>query len=201
MAIQAFPYFRVQVFRSKARKSSEWCCDMQYRACCAEYCEGKPLMRTRRALCRKHCMGDRKRDGVWEGGLPGGTRTPDLLLRRQLLYPVELRVDGEAEIQKRPTSWAFLFSRNGRSGGIRTRDPLLPKQMRYQAALRSDKPTSIPCGAASSGLFASDRPCERKTTDWARAVRFGGTDIRPHPRWRARDAPERPSGASIARQL
>ena len=25
------------------------------------------------------------------GGLPGGTRTPDLLLRRQLLYPVELR--------------------------------------------------------------------------------------------------------------
>ena len=28
----------------------------------------------------KHCF-----------GLPGGTRTPDLLLRRQLLYPVELR--------------------------------------------------------------------------------------------------------------
>ena len=26
-------------------------------------------------------------------GLPGGTRTPDLLLRRQLLYPVELRSD------------------------------------------------------------------------------------------------------------
>ena len=26
-------------------------------------------------------------------GLPGGTRTPDLLLRRQLLYPVELRAD------------------------------------------------------------------------------------------------------------
>jgi hypothetical protein len=29
-------------------------------------------------------------------GLPGGTRTPDLLLRRQLLYPVELRVAGLA---------------------------------------------------------------------------------------------------------
>src|ERR1700761_2448203 len=29
--------------------------------------------------------------GMCEGGLPGGTRTPDLLLRRQLLYPVELR--------------------------------------------------------------------------------------------------------------
>lgn len=27
-------------------------------------------------------------------GLPGGTRTPDLLLRRQLLYPVELRAAG-----------------------------------------------------------------------------------------------------------
>ena len=29
--------------------------------------------------------------GSAEAGLPGGTRTPDLLLRRQLLYPVELR--------------------------------------------------------------------------------------------------------------
>jgi hypothetical protein len=27
------------------------------------------------------------------GGLPGGTRTPDLRLRRPLLYPVELRAD------------------------------------------------------------------------------------------------------------
>ena len=26
-------------------------------------------------------------------GLPGGTRTPDLRLRRPLLYPVELRAD------------------------------------------------------------------------------------------------------------
>ena len=26
-------------------------------------------------------------------GLPGGTRTPDLQLRRLLLYPVELRAD------------------------------------------------------------------------------------------------------------
>ena len=25
------------------------------------------------------------------GGVPGGTRTPDLLLRRQLLYPAELQ--------------------------------------------------------------------------------------------------------------
>jgi hypothetical protein len=31
--------------------------------------------------------------GSAEAGLPGGTRTPDLLLRRQLLYPVELRAD------------------------------------------------------------------------------------------------------------
>ena len=32
---------------------------------------------------------------VVDFGLPGGTRTPDLLLRRQLLYPVELRAARE----------------------------------------------------------------------------------------------------------
>ena len=59
-------------------------------------------------------------------GVPGGTRTPDLLLRRQLLYPVELRaLGGDA-------------GNNGRGGGIRTHDPLLPKQIRYQTALRPD---------------------------------------------------------------
>src|SRR5687768_5429047 len=59
-------------------------------------------------------------------GLPGGTRTPDLLLRRQLLYPVELRA-GE-----------YGKMKIGRSEGIRTPDPLVPNQMRYQAALRSE---------------------------------------------------------------
>ena len=64
-------------------------------------------------------------------GVPGGTRTPDLLLRRQLLYPVELRaLEGKA-------------GNNGRGGGIRTHDPLLPKQMRYQAALRPDTETIL----------------------------------------------------------
>ena len=63
--------------------------------------------------------------------MPGGTRTPDLLLRRQLLYPVELRaLEGETR-------------RNGRGGGIRTHDPLLPKQMRYQTALRPDTRSGI----------------------------------------------------------
>ncbi len=33
---------------------------------------------------------------ICSNGLPGGTRTPDLLLRRQLLYPVELRADAAA---------------------------------------------------------------------------------------------------------
>ena len=46
------------------------------------------------------------------GGLPGGTRTPDLLLRRQLLYPVELRAaragggrswSGRRDSNSRPT--------------------------------------------------------------------------------------------------
>ena len=32
-------------------------------------------------------------DFIELNGLPGGTRTPDLLLRRQLLYPVELRAE------------------------------------------------------------------------------------------------------------
>src|SRR5271163_1730627 len=30
-----------------------------------------------------------------EGGGPGGTRTPDILLRRQMLYPAELRARSE----------------------------------------------------------------------------------------------------------
>lgn len=37
------------------------------------------------------CRGMSRRCPGRSGGLPGGTRTPDLLLRRQLLYPVELR--------------------------------------------------------------------------------------------------------------
>ena len=28
---------------------------------------------------------------IWENGAPGGTRTPDLLVRSQTLYPAELR--------------------------------------------------------------------------------------------------------------
>ena len=34
-----------------------------------------------------------------EDGLPGGTRTPDLRLRRPLLYPVELRADKKGPLQ------------------------------------------------------------------------------------------------------
>ena len=71
-----------------------------------------------------------------EDGLPGGTRTPDLRLRRPLLYPVELRAD-----KKGPeTMMVGPFRMNGRSERIRTFDPLVPNQMRYQTALRSDKP-------------------------------------------------------------
>jgi len=43
---------------------------------------GLPASRARGACNGRAVPGD---------GLPGGTRTPDLLLRRQLLYPVELR--------------------------------------------------------------------------------------------------------------
>ena len=41
-------------------------------------------------------------DFIELNGLPGGTRTPDLLLRRQLLYPVELRADKKVEKEQRP---------------------------------------------------------------------------------------------------
>jgi len=71
------------------------------------------------------------------GGLPGGTRTPDLRLRRPLLYPVELRADKKGPRTKKVGP---LFELNGRSERIRTFDPLVPNQMRYQTALRSDKP-------------------------------------------------------------
>ena len=71
------------------------------------------------------------------GGLPGGTRTPDLRLRRPLLYPVELRADKKGPGTKKVGPY---FEMNGRSERIRTFDPLVPNQMRYQTALRSDKP-------------------------------------------------------------
>ena len=40
-------------------------------------------------------------------GTPGGTRTPDLLLRRQLLYPAELlaRMERVMGIEPTPTAW------------------------------------------------------------------------------------------------
>jgi hypothetical protein len=33
--------------------------------------------------------------GSYLGGAPGGTRTPDLLVRSQMLYPTELRAHSE----------------------------------------------------------------------------------------------------------
>ena len=57
-------------------------------------------------------------------GLPGRDRTCDHLLRRQVLYPTELRADRTA-----------CFPVTGRGEEIRTPDILLPKQARYQTAL------------------------------------------------------------------
>ena len=69
-------------------------------------------------------------------GLPGGNRTPDLQLRRLLLYPTELPADVRDPFQE-------TTSQTGRGGEIRTPDPLLPKQMRYQTALHPEKPAII----------------------------------------------------------
>ena len=77
------------------------------------------------------------RDGVGSRiGQPGGTRTPDIRLRRSVLYPVELRAEGVCSQAGRPRHRA---KRDGRGGGIRTHDHLVPNQVRYQAALRPDK--------------------------------------------------------------
>ena len=51
-----------------------------------------------------------------ENGAPEEIRTPDPLLRRQLLYPAELQA-------------------HGRGSKIRTYDHSLPKRVRYQTAL------------------------------------------------------------------
>jgi len=98
--------------------------------------------------------------------------------------PNKVIVGQQLQGQKRPTRWAFLFSRHGRSGGIRTRDPLLPKQMRYQAALRSDKPQSIPCAQAHVGVQVGANSGALYPTRRVRAAqdRSGGTaGWRPMP--------------------
>ena len=59
-------------------------------------------------------------------GLPDRNRTCDPLLRRQMLYPTELRADA---IKR---AWP---KNSGRGEEIRTPDILLPKQTRYQTAL------------------------------------------------------------------
>ncbi len=96
------------------------------------YRQSKKLGKTLISLDESDCL---KRWGK-VGGLPGGTRTPDLRLRRPLLYPVELRADKKGPRTKKVGP---LFELNGRSERIRTFDPLVPNQMRYQTALRSDK--------------------------------------------------------------
>jgi hypothetical protein len=73
-----------------------------------------------------------------EIGLPGGDRTPDNLLRRQVLYPTELRADSGPDRSKNE-----IQKKLGRGERIRTFDPLVPNQMRYQAALHPDKPSIL----------------------------------------------------------
>ena len=64
--------------------------------------------KTRHALSRAGFEGFR--DGlIGHIGLPGGTRTPDLLLRRQLLYPVELRADRPTGAQTKKAHVVGLF--------------------------------------------------------------------------------------------
>ena len=85
-------------------------------------------------------------------GAPEGIRTPDLRLRRPLLYPAELlapikikRLSPERETPAPNRSTLRTHHSvvaDGRGEKIRTSDPLRPRQVRYQAALRPVKKTS-----------------------------------------------------------
>ena len=82
-------------------------------------------------------------------GAPGRTRTCNILLRRQVLYPVELR----APLERHPRS----DKNSGRGRRIRTADPLLPKQMRYQTAPCPDARHSATRYPAPAGYFKPGR--------------------------------------------
>ena len=69
---------------------------------------------------------------------PEGIRTPDRLLRRQMLYPAELRDHYKTE--KTTPKLSFLC----RGGRIRTYDLLLPKQARYRATLHPETYLKLP---------------------------------------------------------
>lgn len=62
---------------------------------------------------------------IFYNGAPEAIRTPDPFLRREVLYPAELRVQ------------------IGRNDGIRTRDLLVPNQAHYQAMLRPENGKTI----------------------------------------------------------
>ena len=87
-------------------------------------------------------------------GAPEGIRTPDLLLRRQPLYPAELRArSGVSEGIRTPDHWNHnpalyqlsyahhtdesVNERSGLPGGIRTPDPRLRRPPLYPAELQA----------------------------------------------------------------
>lgn len=84
-------------------------------------------IRAIQSIARPEGARGRKSDPDW-------TRTNDLLLRRQLLYPAELP-DQFLQKYKKPSDGWPLFSRGGQ---IRTDDLLLPKQARYRATLHPE---------------------------------------------------------------
>ena len=65
---------------------------------------------------------------IFYNGAPEAIRTPDPFLRREVLYPAELRVQN---------------NKFGRNDGIRTRDLLVPNQAHYQAMLRPENGKTI----------------------------------------------------------
>src|SRR5229473_3805858 len=87
-------------------------------------------------------------EGIWirRSGAPGGTRTPDLLVRSQTLYPTELRarstlftINSLSQFLLRFQSRAFPALRWSKLGSKRS-SPMLPRVPRSRAVNPSRPP-------------------------------------------------------------
>ena len=118
-------------------------------------------------------------------GTPGRTRTCDPLLRRQVLYPAELRAHKELrQKQKGKSKCCSLFPSClclcvcGRGDWIRTNDLSVPNRAHYQAVLRPDK----------TGPILDDRrppvneaePKRKRSEARRRRSEVGGHKVRGH---------------------
>ena len=106
-----------------------------------------------------------------KNGAPGGSRTPDPLLRRQMLYPAELQA------QRACLTTKFETKKSGAAEWIRTTTVLLPPAPQAGASASS----------ATTALQKRNPACNRKNHFFtSRPIPSGATD------WRAMEGPGRP---------